>query len=318
MRMRHAFAIVLPTMLVLGGACGGKSQVTGTGGMGGGAPLVDTCAPLIDCGPTSDEFFSNSKLAEVRLTFDPEVLKGIVADLRRAGHEEKLETWLDVLWGKWQHCGPYENFVPVTMEYRSPDGIGNTVLENVGMRLRGTKSRGRNEIPGFKLDFDSLEPPPNADERGRRFGGETKISVLSLEGDHSLMLQCAAYQIMRDYDDVPAPRCNHLKIYVNGEYFALVQNVEEVDDSRFIKRVYKSSQDDGALYACSGGCGYDDSFADLEYYGPTFRGLRDAQEVRAAPRRRHAGGGADSDAQVRGQHRNARRRDFQDLHPGVD
>ena len=52
-----------------------------------------------------------------------------------------------------------DNFVPVTVEYRHPDGIGHAIMRNVGMRLRGTKSRGRNEIQGFKLDFGALLPP---------------------------------------------------------------------------------------------------------------------------------------------------------------
>jgi spore coat protein CotH len=252
-------------------ACGSNH---GTGGQGGhgGAPTGDSCEFATQCGPTDEQFFDNGKVAEVRITFDQADLDKAVQELRSKGNEEPLDTWLDVLWGKWKHCAPYDNFVPVTMEYRSPDGVGNATLRKVGMRLRGTKGRGRNEIQGFKLDFRALLPPDGdgGAQADRRFAGETKISVLSLESDHSLLVQALAYKLMRDWKDVPAPRCNHLKVYVNGVYYALIQNVEEVDDSRFIKNAFKKSEDDGALYSCSGGCGYDDSFADLEYYGDTF------------------------------------------------
>jgi hypothetical protein len=107
----------------------------------------------------------------VRITFDPADLQAAVAELRSTGHEETLDTWLDVLWAKFQHCGPYNNYVPVTMEYRHPDGIGNALLRKVGMRLRVVESRaGRNELQGFKLDFGALLPP-GADGAHRRTAG---------------------------------------------------------------------------------------------------------------------------------------------------
>jgi hypothetical protein len=49
-----------------------------------------------------------------------------------------------------------------------------------------------------------------------------------------------------------------------------MQSVEEVDDGRFRRHFFKDSQDNGTLYSCSGGCGYDDSKADLEFYGDEF------------------------------------------------
>jgi spore coat protein CotH len=265
-------------MVLIGGACGGGKSMTGTGGQSGAGP-ADTCPALIDdqgrvvawaCGPTSDELFDNGKVAEVHLTFDPKDLEAAVTDLRRKGHEEVLDTWLDIVWAKWQHCGPYTNHVPVTMEYKSPDGIGNAVLRNAGIRLRGTKSRYSNPVAGFKVDFQALMPPPPDGEEGRKFGGETKLSILSVEGDQTVMIQCLAYKVMREFGDVPAPRCNHLKFFVNGAYYGLMQSVEEVDDSRFRRHFFKSAEDNGTLYSCSGGCGYDDSKADLEYYGDQF------------------------------------------------
>jgi spore coat protein CotH len=253
--------------------------MTGMGGTGGGAGPADTCPALKDdqgrvvsweCGPTSDDLFDNGKVAEVHLTFDPKDLEAAVTDLRRKGIEDKLDTWLDIVWAKWQHCGPYTNHVPVTMQYKSPDGVGNAVLRNAGIRLRGTKSRYSNPVAGFKVDFQALMPEPIDDERSRRFGGETKLSILSVEGDQTVMIQCLAYKVMREFGDVPAPRCNHLKFFVNGAYYGLMQSVEEVDDSRFRRHFFKDKQDNGTLYSCSGGCGYDDSKADLEFYGDEY------------------------------------------------
>jgi spore coat protein CotH len=207
-----------------------------------------------ECGPTTDSFFSNDKVATLRLTFDE-------ADTKPFGY--KADEWLDLLWEKWNnHCGPYE-WVPLTMQYESPDHDGDVTMEDVAIRLRGTKSRGRNPLAGFKLDFTkALEGSPT-----RRFAGLSRLNALSNEGDESNMVQCMGYKLMRDFG-IEAPACNHLQVYINDELYGLMENVERGSDSRFLKHHF--SDNDGALYAGSASCGFTDSLADLEYKGDKF------------------------------------------------
>jgi spore coat protein CotH len=257
------FLVVAAATVLVVGCGGGRKQTTGAGGAG--APSDCNSA---DCGPTSDDFFNNNKVAELRLTIRDEVLAKSIADATAAGKPGPFDTWLDVLWAWWQHCQPPDYYwLPVQMEYRSADGIGNATLQNVGMRLRGTKSRGTNVLQGFKLDVQALLPEPDAGESKRKFAHLSKLNELSIEGDTSLMLQCAAYKLANEFD-VPAPRCNHMQVYINDVFYGIMQNIEPVDTNLFLDRVFDDN--DGSLYAASAGCGYDDSKADLQYISDSF------------------------------------------------
>lgn len=255
-----------------GGAGVGTRPTGGVGNTAGGGPLVggaeagDTGAGPADagaggcsghCGPTFDQLFDNEKLATIRITFDAATLAG--------------GTWLDLLWQKHKHCPPHTNYVPVRMQYESPDAMGNVTLDDVGMRLRGSMVRDYNELAGFKLDFQVLAGPP-ALEGKRRFGDLNRLNALSVESNPSHMIQCLSYKMLRDFG-LPAPRCNHLKVYVNGVYYGLMEHAEQADNRGFLRRYFGDSS--GSLYAASpsaAACGWRDSLAKLEYSGDTFTG----------------------------------------------
>jgi len=97
--------------LWFGGKAAGRVRgTTSTAGLG-------TCSA--NCGPDTDAFFDNTRIASLKLTFED-------ADLAVQGYAP--DQWLDLLWAKWNnHCGPYE-WLPVRMKYESPDGVGNDVL----------------------------------------------------------------------------------------------------------------------------------------------------------------------------------------------
>ncbi|HET9953539.1 MAG TPA: CotH kinase family protein [Polyangiaceae bacterium] len=236
-------------------ACGGGEPASGqpqTESPNPPSEVIGGC--MGDCGPSTRDFFSNEQVADLKLTIDDATLKSY-------GYEPG--QWLDLLWDKWNnHCGPYD-WVPVTMTYESPDGNGNTTLEKVAMRLRGTKSRGVNRLQGFKLDFTKSLPKDN----NRRFAGLSRVNALSNEGDDSNMLQCMGYKLMRDFG-LEAPLCNHLRVFINGKLYGVMESVERAKDARFLKNHFETSN--GFLYAASASCGYGDSLADLGYKGDTF------------------------------------------------
>ncbi|MFC1642552.1 CotH kinase family protein, partial [Myxococcota bacterium] len=139
--------------------------------------------------------------------------------------------------------------------------------EKVAMRIRGTKSRGSNPVAGFKLVFVNEEWLPRAESR--RFADLNRLEALSNENDPSNMLQCLSYKLVRDFG-VEAPRCNHLRVFVNGELYALMQSVERPKDGRYLEHHFGTN--DGPLYGASVSCGWRDSLADLAYKGDTFTG----------------------------------------------
>ncbi|MFZ5891873.1 MAG: CotH kinase family protein [Myxococcota bacterium] len=239
-----------------GGGVGGAA-LAGTAGtlMGGAAGASGTCPR--HCGPRYEELFDNGKLATLRITFAESTLGGA--------------NWLDMLWQKWKHCPPHDNYVPVQMSYESPDGKGDVTLENVGMRLRGSMLRSVNDLQGFKLDFQALAGPAGPEGK-RRFGDLNRLNTLSIEDDPSHLVQCLAYKALRDFG-LPAPRCNHLMVYVNGAYYGLMEHAEQADNRGFLRRHFGANA--GNLYAASpsaAACGWQDSLARLEYSGDTFTG----------------------------------------------
>jgi spore coat protein CotH len=223
-----------------------------------------------DCGPKYVDFFAEDKVATLHITFGPEVTAPDTCqtvDGVEVCHPNDA-AWLNYLWTKWAHC-PGGEFVPAEVRYESPDGRGNVTMQNVGVRLRGSKTRGANAIQGMKLDFDIAPGERDLNGGKRRFADLNRLNLLSIEGsgiknkEASLMIQCLAYGMMRKWG-VPAPQCNHLNVYVNGKFHGVFQNAEVVADGRYLKHAF--DDDDGTLYEASSGCPpYRDSNAKLQY-----------------------------------------------------
>jgi hypothetical protein len=239
------------------------------------APAKDDCKR--ECGPKYVDLFDEDKVANVYITFGPEAKAPDTCQTVCSNPDDETTCeevchpndpeWLNYLWTKWAHC-PGGEFVPAELRYESPDGRGDVTMQNVGVRLRGSKTRGANAIQGLKLDFDIAPDERDINGGKRRFGDLNRLNLLSIEGsgiknkEASLMIQCLAYGMMRKWG-VPAPRCNHLNVYVNGEFHGVFQNAEVVKDGRYLKHAFDDDQ--GTLYEASSGCPpYRDSRARLQ------------------------------------------------------
>ncbi len=211
------------------------------------------------CGPTNDVFFSNDYVANLKLTFSEEDLKQ---------YSSTPEQWEDLLWSKWtSQCGNFE-WIPVNIVYEPGDGSRAWTLNQVGMRMRGSRSRGSNPLGGFKLDYEEFLPKGT----DRRLGDMNQFDLLSNENDPSLMVQCMTYQLMRDFG-IESPKCNHVRVSVNGQPYGLMESIERCGDSRYLKRHFANP--DGPLFGASASslvCGFSPSMGDLEYKGATFTG----------------------------------------------
>jgi len=112
-------------------------------------------------------------------------------------------------------------------------------VERVGVRLRGNTSRG-SQKKSFKLSFNTYEP-------GRKFYGLEKMNINGEHNDPSIIRSKLAWDILRKMD-IPAPRANHVRLYINNQYIGLYINVEHIDEE-FAQSRFGSQ--DGNLYKCT-------------------------------------------------------------------
>ena len=96
-------------------------------------------------------------------------------------------------------------------------------LAGVGIRLKGSFSfRDLNAKPAFKVKFDEFV-------EGQRLLGLRRLTLNNMVQDPSMLHERVGYRFIRAVG-IPAPLCNHARVYVNGEYFGLYANVETIDD----------------------------------------------------------------------------------------
>ena len=108
----------------------------------------------------------------------------------------------------------------------------------VGFRLRGNTSRSSNK-KSFKVSFNRFT------SGGKYFG----IEKLNLNGEHndpSVIRSKVCWDILRKME-IPAPRSNHVQVYINNDYYGLYISVEHIDEE-FIKSRF--TYNDGNQYKC--------------------------------------------------------------------
>jgi hypothetical protein len=154
----------------------------------------------------SDELFAPENLVRLDLELPPDSL-------------QRLEE------------SPYEYAVG-SLRYR------DQTLGAIGVRLKGEASfRELDDKPAFRLKLDELVD-------GQRLFGLKRLTLNNDVQDPSSLSQSLVYRLFRAAG-MPAPRCNHALVYVNGEYYGLYSNVE-TEDKAFLARWFSS--DDGNLY----------------------------------------------------------------------
>jgi len=127
------------------------------------------------------------------------------------------------------------------------DTIADTITE-VGFRLRGNTSR-QSQKKSFKVSFNTFHS-------GRHFFGVEKLNLNGEHNDPSVIRSKIAWDLFRDFG-IPAARANHVQVYINGDYYGLYINVEQIDEE-FVESRFDNK--DGNLYKCL----YP---ADLDYRG---------------------------------------------------
>jgi len=129
------------------------------------------------------------------------------------------------------------------------NGVLRDSLAVVGFRLRGNTSR-KSQKKSFKISFNEYVS-------GQKYQGLEKLNINGEHNDPSLSRAKYCFDFL-DYLEVPASRTNHVRLYINGDYFGLYLNVEHYDEE-FTKSRFNGN---GNLYKCTYG-------ADLQYRGAT-------------------------------------------------
>lgn len=125
---------------------------------------------------------------------------------------------------------------PAVFEFKK--GTESEIVENIGFRIRGNTSR-YSQKKSFKVSFNTFE-------NGRQYRGLDKMNLNGEHNDPSIIRSKLSWDIFQDIG-LPAPRANHVKLYINGEYYGLYINVEHIDDE-FVEDRFGT--DAGNLYKC--------------------------------------------------------------------
>lgn len=108
----------------------------------------------------------------------------------------------------------------------------------VGLRLRGNTSR-TSAKKSFKISFNSFIS-------GTRLEGVKELNLNGEHNDPSIMRARIAWELAQDAG-MPAPRVNHVRLFINGQPYGLYANIEHLNDD-YVE--HRFARDAGNLYKC--------------------------------------------------------------------
>jgi len=108
----------------------------------------------------------------------------------------------------------------------------------VGLRLRGNTSRTSGK-KSFKTSFNSFIS-------GTRLEGVKELNLNGEHNDPSIMRARIAWELAQDAG-MPAPRVNHVRLFINGQPYGLYANIEHLNDD-YVE--HRFARDAGNLYKC--------------------------------------------------------------------
>ena len=155
----------------------------------------------------SDIVFDDTQVLEFYLTFD----QGNYWELM-------LENYANGL----------NEYIPATFEFNGE------IYDSVGVRFKGNASMTNypsNKKP-FKIKFNEYI-------EDQEFYGLSKLSLSNEYLDPSFLREKLMFEIINEY--IPSSRANFIKLFINGNYWGLYTNVEQVDQ-RFVEKNFGSDE----------------------------------------------------------------------------
>ncbi len=136
------------------------------------------------------------------------------------------------------------------------DGQKRDTVAEVGLRLRGNTSLG-SQKKSFKVSFNEFQP-------GQKYQGVKKLNLNGSHNDPSCIREKLFYDVWNKAG-MPVRRVNFAKLFINGDYFGLYTNAEEIDKT-WLKKTF--GDNDANLWKCT----YP---ADLAYLGDSQQPYKD-------------------------------------------
>jgi spore coat protein CotH len=164
--------------------------------------------------PENGELYIDTTVPRIDISVDPDTL-----------------AWLY----EWDNL---ESDIEYTASFVFDNGNVKDTIYPVGFRLRGNTSR-YSQKKSFKVSFNRFTP-------GGKYYGVEKLNLNGEHNDPSVIRSKVCWDIMRKME-IPAPRANHVRVYINGDYYGLYISVEHIDEE-FIKTRF--TYNDGNLYKC--------------------------------------------------------------------
>lgn len=128
------------------------------------------------------------------------------------------------------------------------DGVKQDTVDSIGFRLRGNTSR-YSRKKSFKISFNEYV-------QGRRYQEVKKINLNGSHNDPTMIREKLFYEVWKRAGFVER-RTSFVKLFINGIYYGLYTNLEEMDKD-WLKRTFPEHS--GNLFKCT----YP---ADLVYHG---------------------------------------------------
>lgn len=157
-------------------------------------------------------FYDANHLSEIKLTFNQDNWMGYLDSLRVNGDDLLFATAII-------------------------DGVS---YKNVGVRYRASRS--------FKTGAkrNALYIKLNYINKNQNHQGYKTLTLSSAVRDPSMVREVLGYEVAREY--MPAPKANYSKVNINGKYYGLFVNVENIE-AAFLEEHFGSS--DNTFIKCS-------------------------------------------------------------------
>ena len=151
--------------------------------------------------PDNGELFRDDIVPRIDITTNPDSLKLIV---------DKNDIWSE-----------HEYIADFIFD----NGRVRDTLKKIGFRLRGNTSR-FSQKKSFKVSFNTYE-------KGRKYYGVEKLNLNGEHNDPSIVRTKLSCDLAKKIGIISS-RANHVKLFINGNYYGLYIIVEHIDEE-FVK-----------------------------------------------------------------------------------
>ncbi len=128
--------------------------------------------------------------------------------------------------------------ITVNADFKFTNGSIEENVSNVGFRPRGNSGITA-EKKSFKVSFNEYDG-------NKKFHGLEKLNLISTHNDPTMSRPKICFDILEQMQ-LPGSRANHVRLYINDNYFGLYNNVEHIDEE-FVN--VRFGNKDGNLYKC--------------------------------------------------------------------